>query len=139
MPKAKRVNLSKEEIEAQIRADLKLSKQKDLARKIFPSIAHMDTVYDAQTVLNALAGFIKFGLQKKESEFTVRDMAIDFTKEKASTIKDAVIELLAVVEHENARDAADMLEMMASRLPGYIATVHMADKMDTITIDKFIA
>lgn len=139
MPRAKRVNLSKAEIENKIHADLALNNKKALARKIFPVVAGMPTVYDAQTVLNAFAGFVKFELQKKQAEIKVEDLPLDFSKEKESIIKDAVVALQGVVSFDNAEEVAEMLELMASKLPGYLAGIHMKDSMSTITVDEFIA
>lgn len=131
--------MSKSEIEASIKTGLAVEKSKTLARKIFPAIANMDTVYDGQTVLNALAGYIENEIQKRSFALTVEDLGLNFDMEKESPIKDAVIELLASVNMERAIEAADMMKLMSSKLPGYLAGVHMKDKMETITIDQFIA
>lgn len=134
-----RLNLSKGEIEASIKQNLAIEKSKTLARKIFPAIANLNTVYDAQTVLNAVAGFIEYELQKKENDMKVEDLTIDLSKQAESPIKAAVVAVLDIVKMENVREASEMAKLMASKLPSYLAGTHMTDKMETISADKFIA
>lgn len=138
-PKPKRANLTKEQLESRIEYNLEIERQKALARKIFPFIENMKTVYDGQTVVNAVAGYLKFELLKCEEALKVSDVPIDLSNEKSSEIKTAMEGIIDAVQMDSAKETIALLETMGSKLPGYLAGVHMKDPMDTIKIGDFIA
>lgn len=138
-PKPKRANLTKEQLESRIEYNLEIERQKALARKIFPFIENMKTVYDGQTVVNAVAGYLKLELLKREEALKVSDVPIDLSNEKSSEIKTAMEGIIDAVQMDSAKETIALLETMGSKLPGYLAGVHMKDPMDTIKIGDFIA
>jgi hypothetical protein len=138
MPK-KRVNKTKDEIAEDIRHTQYVEKQKRLARLIFPVIEDMETVYDAQTVLNAVAGFIKYDLVVKEEAFKVHQVAFDTSKIDDGEVKTRILKLIDLLQVEGAKDVADLLEFMGSKLPQHLAHSHIKGPMSQIKSDEFIA
>lgn len=146
MPKAKRVNKSKDAIAEELRQTEELKKkierverQKTLAKLAFPFIAKLKTVYDAQTVCNAIAGFIKFGLDKKEKEVLVNEIAFDLSQSENNEVKKAVEDILGLIEHENAKESLLLFETIGNKLPEFMAARHMKDPMTSVTVEEFIA
>ena len=135
----KRVNKSKEDLKVQMAHTQKVEAQKKLARLIFPVIASMKTIYDAQTVVNALAGFIKADQAAQVAAMKVKDLTIDLSKEKASEIKAAILALREVFFYENASDAAALLERFGNGLGQFSANAYMKNPMSDIKMEDFIA
>lgn len=117
----------------------RVERQKVLAKKIFPFVENLKTIYDAQTVFSALAGFIKFGLEKEEAKLRIEDVSMDFSKEGESAVKTAVIEIRELIRLENAKEAMSLLEIMGNKIPEFIANKHMKDSMKELTVEEFIA
>ena len=139
MPKQKRVNKSKEEIAAQLQHKQMIERQKSLAKLIFPYIADLPSVYDAQTACNAVAGFIKLGSKEAEDKLKVSDLEIVTTTSEKGLVLDAVNNILGLVEIENAKETASLLERMGSMLPQFLANKHLKDPMSVIKSEEFIA
>ena len=59
-----RINKSKEQILADMASKQKVEHIKEVVRKVFP-LLKVPTIYDGQTTLNALTGFIKADLEEK--------------------------------------------------------------------------
>lgn len=135
----KRINKSKEEIAAQMKYNQEIEHQKKLARAMFPILSSQETIYDAQTVVAALAGFIKADMEDKIAALKVKDLEIDLSKEKDSPIKTAMLELRKLFEKESADDAAKLLERFGTTLSQYSSKEYMKNSMDTIKMDDFIA
>lgn len=147
MPQSKkRVNKSKADIEQAIHEakqlkdkQARVERQKTLAKLAFPFLASLPTVYDAQTACNAIAGFIKLGLDTKEKAVIVNAIEFDLSKSEDSVVKDAVQNILGLVEHENAKEVLALFEIMGNKLPEFIAARHMKDPMTSVTVEEFIA
>lgn len=137
--KTKRVPKSKEELKVQMAHLQRVEKQKQLARLVFPVVASMKTIYDAQTVVNALAGFVKAELADKLSTYRVIDLDITLSKEKDGPIKAAILALRDVIETETAEDAAALLEKFGNSLGQYSSSQYMKNSMKSIKMDEFIA
>jgi hypothetical protein len=110
---------NKEALREEMLKKEKIKKQKEVAQKVFMIIEGLKTVYDSQTVFNAVSGFIKEQLAKKEMELTVKDLTIDLSKEKVSPLKTAVVGILGLIADDNAHDTAILLETMANKLPQF--------------------
>ena len=135
----KRVNKTKAELEAQIKHNDKIERQKLVAKLLWPFIADMKSVYDAQTVLQAVAGYMKYDLVSRETKLSCADLSMDLTKEKESEIKTAMQHVFNQLATENAKDSILLLETMANKLPEFIATKHLKDPMSTVKVEEFIA
>ena len=135
----KRINKSKPEIKNDMAAQKNLSRQKDLARKIWPFVADQKTIYDAQTVVNALAGFIKAGIAERMTGLVVDNLVIDFSKEKKSALKDSVTMLHDAMLEENADELVAILERFGNGLGQFSSSKYMTNPMSVISMDDFIA
>lgn len=135
----KRVNKSKEEIAAEMKHKAVVSQQKELVKKIFAAIANQDTVFDGQTVLQALSGFIKYELSQKEATLKINDLLIDLSKQPKGKITKAIAELKVELQNENAKDTAQLLERFGNTLGQYSAATFMKNKMSKIKIEDILA
>jgi len=135
----KRVNKSKEEIATEMKHKAVVSQQKELVKKIFAAIANQDTVFDGQTVLQALSGFIKYELSQKEATLKINDLLIDLSKQPKGKITKAIAELKVELQNENAKDTAQLLERFGNTLGQYSAATFMKNKMSKIKIEDILA
>jgi len=134
-----RTNKTKSEIVSDMKSKQKVEKQKALARKVFPLLKDQKSIYDAQTVLNAVSGFIKDGLEIEQAKLRVGEVEIDLSKEKKSVIKTAVEEVLAFVRDEKAKDTANLLEKLGNAFAQFGASKFLKGKMSEITIKDIVA
>lgn len=139
MKPTKRVNKSKDEIAAEIKHKAVINTQKELVKKIFAIISKQDTVFDAQTVLTALSGFIKYELSQKESLFKIKDLLIDLKNQPDTKITKAMSTLKVELQEENAKDLAMILERFGNTLGQYSAAQFMKNKMSKIKIEDILA
>lgn len=130
---------SKAEIAAALKQRANIERQRTIARMVFPAVEQLETVYDAQTVFNAVAGHIKYGLILKENELKISDLAIDMAKGKDSAVKHAVVTVLEMLRDEPANDMAKLLDMMGQKLPEFLANKALKGPMSTVTAAEFIA
>ena len=137
--RAKRTNLSKEQIREQMAHNQKIERQKVLARNIFPLITEQESIYDAQTVVQALAGFIKQELHLKVSQIIVKDLPVDFSKETDSPIKASMLAVLELLKMEPADDVVALLERFGTGLSQFSASKYMKEPMSVISVDDFVA
>ena len=136
----KRSNKNKEEILEQMQVATRVASQKELAKLIFPLLGtDKKTVYDAQTVLGAIAGYVKLEMLKKEEALLVSDVPFDLSKEPESAIKTAMLEIMKLIQGKKAKDVVDLFDLMASKLPQYLAGVHMKEPAEDIKVEDFIA
>ena len=131
--------ISKQELAAQIQQKQNVEHIKQMVRDIWPLIAEQDTVYDAQTVVNALSGFISAHIEKKVSELKVSDLPIDLSKEKDSKIKTAIEKMMKQLEDEPAKDTAVTLERLGKTLGEFCASKMLKQPMDTIKVTDIVA
>jgi hypothetical protein len=139
MPTPKRINKTKEEIAMEMAKKQVVAQEKILAKKMFELISNVDTIYDAQTVVNALSGYIKYEVQVRNSALTVNDLLIDLSKEKPSKINDAMSALKTEFQNEKALDLANLLERFGKTLAQYGANEFLKNPMDTIKVDDIVA
>lgn len=139
MQKPKRVNKSKEELAKQMKYLQELEHQKKLARAMFPILESQKTIYDAQTVVNALAGFIKADMEDKIAELKVSDLEINLKKEEDGSIKTAILKLRELFNKESADDAAKLLERFGAGLGQYGAKKYLENPMSEIKMEDFVA
>lgn len=135
----KRVNKTKPEILDDLQRKAKAEKEKSLARRIFPHIQNEASIYDAQTVVQALAGFIDYDLMRKEQALKLVDLDIDFSKEKNEQMKNDMTALMEELKDENAKELSLFLQKFGSALSQFSAIKFMKNSMDEIKIEDFIA
>jgi len=136
---AKRKPLSKAELLEEMAKQVRVEHQKTLAKAIWPIVAKLPKIYDAQTAVNAAAGFIQAELNKKTEELKVSDLTVDLSKEKASDVKDAVQALVELLAPESATDASQLLQVFGKQFTLYSANKYLDNSMDVIKMDDFIA
>lgn len=139
MKKAKRVLKSKDEIKAEMEKGQRIARQKKLARDIWPLIAGLKSIYDAQTAVNAAAGYMKLELALKMTTVLVQDLTVSLKAEKKSDIKDSVQKIIALLAEQSADDAVALLERMGNGFGQYAALQYLKNPMDKIKVDDFIA
>ena len=139
MQKKPRINKTKAELQAELEHKAKIDHQKTVARLIFPFIEDQPTIYDAQTVVNAAAGYIKYGAQQKALELSVKDVSIDLKKEPDSPLKTAVENVLNLLQDEQADSAVALLERFGNGLGQFSAAKYLKNPMNIIPVDEFIA
>ncbi len=134
----KRKNLSKEQISEQLANEAKITHIKELVRKAFPAIETLDSVYDAQTVVNALGGFIASDIEKKVLEIKLSEIDLDLSGEEDGKIKTAIAELIALFPDESAQEFSETLERLGTTLQAYVSNKAMKEKMD-FTVDDIVS
>ena len=137
---------SKVEILAQMQKTKEMKHQIELAKKIFPLVSDMKTIYDAQTVVQATAGFIKAGFEeykKKEDSITVENVqkyTDEFIKdEKKSAIKTSIEKIFETLKDEPAEDVIMLLQTFGKSLSAYSANKFMKNPMSDIKMKDFIS
>jgi c-di-GMP-related signal transduction protein len=134
MLKKPRKNLNKDEIKAKIAQEAKIAKLKEIVAKVFPLIEDTATIYDAQTVLQGLAGLLSAGLETKITEFKVSDIELDLSNEEKSAITDKVQEVYDLLKDESANDVPETLDRLGGALQQYTTSKYMKNPMSEIKI-----
>lgn len=140
MPSKKpRTNKTKDQIAAEIAHVQKVNRDKTLVKLMFPLIEGQKSVYDAQTVVNALSGFIKARLDEKAAELLIKDLNLDLSKEEDSLIKTAILNLIDMLAIEKAKDTASLLERLGNTFAQFGANEYLKQPMSVIKITDIIA
>lgn len=135
----KRVNKTKDQIITDIDHAKKVAHIKEIVRTIFPLIGNVDTVYDAQTVVNALSGFITAHIENKVAQIKLSELPIDLSKEEDSKIKTAIEGIIELMKDESAQELSETLERLGTTLQQFVVHKHMSEPMNTITIDELVS
>ncbi len=118
----------------------KVQRQKALCKLMWPFLHSKSiSIYDAQTVVNAVGGYLKYELEARMVGITVKDLAIDLKNETDSEIKTAMTHILEVFEGENAKDAADLLERFGKTLGGFSAHTYMKKPMTELKVEDIVS
>lgn len=138
----RRYNKRKDEILEENKRNEKLKHQIFIAKKFWEPVAYLETIYDAQTAANALSGFINFELQKKVNEIKVKELSdfiCDSIKEEKNTpIKLAILNILGVIQDEQAKDVSDLLKRFADTLASFSANKFMKQGMVELKMEDII-
>lgn len=132
-------NKSKEQIAAEIKQNEKVKNDKIIVKLLFPFMENMKTIYDAQTALEAVSGYIKEGLAKKSELIKVKDLEVNLTQETESEVTSLMKNILGQIENEKAEDMADLLERFSSVLPKIGANEFLKGPMSTLKITDIVA
>jgi len=135
----KRINKTKDEIAKEMAHKQMVKQQKVQAAVIFKCLEGVDSIYDAQTVVNALSGFIKYELSVKEASLKVNDLLIDMKNEPDSKIKEAIEKLKVELQDKNAKDISLLLQRFGDTLGHFSANKFMKNPMSEIKIEDIIA
>lgn len=135
----KRVNKTKEELNNDMKAIEKVKQLKEMVRKLYPFVENLDSVYDAQTTVNALSGFIASHIENKVAEIKLKELPIDLSTEEDSKIKTAILSIVDLFQDEGAQELSETLERLGSTLQQYIVHKHMSAPMDLIKIDDILS
>ena len=109
-----------------------------MVRQLFPKLENVDSIYDAQTVVNALAGFIDAHVEKKVAEIKLKEIEIDLSKEEESKIKTAILEIIEMFPEESAQELSESLEKLGTALGKFAADKFLKQPMSTITVDDLV-
>lgn len=135
----KRVNKTKKEIVNDMQMQDKVKHIKEVVRNIFPMIEKLDSVYDAQTAVNALSGFISAYIEQRVAVIKLSELPIDLSKEEESNIKTAILEIMELLKDESAQEVSETLERLGTTLQQYIIHTHMTQPMSSIKIDDLVS
>lgn len=138
MPAPKRVNKTKDEIAKEMAHRAKVEHQKALARRMFP-LLEVESIYDGQTALNALSGYIKFEIAVRESKLKINDLLLDLKKEPDTQITKVMEALKAEFQDEPAKELSELMERMAKTLEAFIARKYINNPMSEIKLEDIVA
>ena len=134
----KRVNKTKPEILDEMAKRAKIENFKDMGRRLFP-ILKTDSIYDAQTALDAVAGYVKMELAIKEAKLKINDIPLDFSKEPKGKVTDVMNAIKVEVQNENAKDVAEFLELFSRTFSSYAMKVFLEKPMSEVKVDDIVA
>ena len=135
----KKVNKSKDEIKADIARTARIEHMKEVVRKTFPIIEKVDSIYDGQTVVNALSGFLSAHIEKKISEIKVSDCSIDLSGEPKGKIRTAIEQLVVLFKDEDAKTLSTTLESLGSTFTKFGADKFLKQPMSNVTVKDIVA
>jgi hypothetical protein len=136
--KPSRVKLSKDEMINKMQSDAKLAKLVSLVKLIFPMVENQKTIYNAQTVFFATAGFIEAGIKEKIEKLTVADLGIDITKQEECDEKESMKQIFGLIEIENARDMADLLKKVGDHIGQFGAAEFVKGPMSGLKVSDIV-
>lgn len=137
--KPQRKNMQKDDIVAEMIKKQKVQALKDLVRKMYPILEKLDTIYDAQTTVNALAGFIDLEVEKKLKLIKMSDIKIDLAGQEKSKITVAIGELIKLLKDESAEEASETMDRLASVFTQFGAHKFLQGPMSGMTVDELVA
>lgn len=134
---------NKAQIIEQMKSKKLVKHQIDLAKKMFPHLTKDNSIYDAQTALNATAGYITLAFKDKISEITISDILPAIKKaikaENKSAIKTSMEEMIVILEKEPAQNAVALLERFGNILGVYSMREFMKQPMSSIKSEEIIS
>ena len=133
-----RRNKSKDQIVEEMKHKDNVAHIKDVVGKIFP-LLKVDTIYDAQTVVNALSGFIMAHTEAKLKEIKLNEVTIDLSKEDESKIKTSMLAIIDLMKDEGAKELSEILERLGKTFSQYGSHEFLKKPMSAISIDNILA
>lgn len=134
----KRKNLSKEEIKSQMDSARKVAHIKEVVKRVFP-LLNVDSIYDAQTSVNALAGLITAEIEKEAGKIRLNQINVDLSSEKDSKIKKTIISIIENFPEESAQELSETLERLGDTLQAYAAHTFLKNPLETIKITDLVS
>lgn len=136
--KTPRINKSKEQISAEIKALEKVKHIKEVVRKVYP-LLNVETIYDGQTVLNALQGFIKVELEERVDKIKLSDLSLTFKDEKDSDIKKAMLTIVEELKDEPADEFSQTIERLSRAFSDFGAQKFLKNPMTDLKLEEILA
>lgn len=133
--KPKRINKSKKQIVDEIELKAKVARQKEMVKRVFPLLKDLDNLYEAQTALMAVSGYLKEDIEKKMSIFKVNDIALDFKDEPKTKITEVMTSIKAELQNDCAVEAMDMLELFGNFIPNIGAEAYLKKPANELTLE----
>lgn len=133
-----RINKTKDQIAQEMKQLAKVKHIKEVVRKVYP-LLDVDTIYDAQTVLNAIQGFIKVDLEERLDKIKLNDLALNFDKEKDSKIKTAMQIIVKEFADEPADEFSQTIERLARAFSDFGAQKFLKNDMKSLKIEEILA
>lgn len=137
--KTPRINKTKEQIQADMKQIEKVKHIKEVVRKVYPLLEGVDSIYEAQTVLNALQGFIKVELEKVVDKITVGVLPLELEKEKDSKIKGAILSIALAMKDEPADEFSQTIERLARAFSDFGSNKFLKNPMSELKIEDILA
>ena len=133
-----RKNKSKTEITEDMKRTQKVAHMKEVVSKVFP-LLKVPTIYDAQTTLNAVSGFIKADLEEKLEAIKLNTVEINLSKETDSEIKTAMLAIIEEFKDEPAQELSATLERLGRAFGEFGSIKFLKNPMDDIKLEDILA
>lgn len=130
-------NKSKAQIADDMRRIAQNKHVKEVVQKIFP-LLKVPTIYDGQTVVNAIAGFIKADLEEKTDVVKMSEVVIDLSKEKENEIKTSMVAIIELMKDEKAQDLSQILEKMGQVFSQYGSEKFLKNPMSSLLLNEIL-
>ena len=134
MLKPKRVNKSKNQILDEMARKAKVERQKQMVRRIFP-LLKVDTIYEMQTALSAVAGYLKEEIERKMGVFKVNDLPLDFKDEPKTKITESMVAIKSELQMDSAVEVMEAIELFANYLPSIGAERFLSKKSEELKVE----
>lgn len=135
----KRVPKDKEAIVSTFLQQEKIAHIKEVVRNIYPLLEKVDSIYDAQTSVNALSGFISAHIENQAAKIKLNELPIDLSKEEDSKIKEAILAIMELCKNEPAKELSSILERLGKTMGDYGAHEFLKNPMEQLSVDKILA
>lgn len=136
---AKRINKTKEQVETEIKIQQTNNHIKEICSSIFPHLEKLDTIYDAQTAVNALSGFIMAHIEERLCSIKLDEIKIDLSKEEDGKIKTAVLALAELLKDEKAKSLASILDRFGQTFSRLGAEKFLKQSMAEVKLEDIVA
>lgn len=134
-----RQNKSKAQLEAEVAHRQEVDRDKQLVKLMWPFLSNLKSIYEAQTVVSGMSGMIKFQAEQKMKEYQVKDLVVDISKEKDEDIKRSFINILGLLENENAVHIADLLRRFGDNFSRLATNRFLKNPVSELTIEDILA
>ena len=133
----KRTPKSKVEIAKSMKVNSDTLHLIEVTKKVFPLLKNNKTIYDGQTAVNAVSGYLKAGVEEEILKIKVSDVVErikeNLKSQKKSEIKTSMENILKVIENESANDMANLLERIGAELSKLGSYKYLKGPMSDVT------
>lgn len=133
----KRINKEKDQIKAEMLLKQEIAVEEKISRLVFPILQRQNTIYEAQTILHGLAGYIHHAIENATNKLTVSDLSVDVSKEKEEIGK-AINEIYDIVKDQKADLMAKFLKRYGDMLGYYGAQQYLKQPASDLDEDELI-
>lgn len=134
----KRINKTKEQVKAEMLVKQDVEQEHKLALMIFPYLKKMDTLYDAQTLLHGISGYVHHELEKKMNGVKVSELPVDLSQEKEGVFRDAFKDLLVLLQDEDADHTVKFMKRFGDMLGYFGSKEYLKNPMSMINEEDLI-